>query len=270
MNAPVFRIREAGSLPTRPTSRLRRAGGLEWLAALGVVGLFSAVWYGLAERPIRVLPRFQDIPPATVPRIAYLSSSAAAGSDVRQVRSPVLMSLPTPLGFSGPVMTDPVRLPVPGIPDPEVVRIAPDPDFTAGAFGETARRLAQTIQEPRPMKIPEPDPAPFVPVPVRAAAQADLFLYWADHPDAPLDGFPVDALPEFDPLTAWQAVFFVCFDAQGWPQSLVAERPAPDAAVQEALTRAMRGRMLAAPVGTPCRRLHIHYRPGTVGGGPPP
>lgn len=252
--------------PARRADRLPRLWLVSGLA--GVIGAHLA-WLALALQP---LPPIQNERSARMdpPRIAFLGDpaaspgAAASRSDVRLLRSPVLFSLPTSIGFSGPLLAaagtaePPVSLP----PEPPRLRTPAEP-FAAPAFGASARTLSDLVAAPRPLPVPMPGTAEFPAVAGDAGPDA-FTVYWPDRPDQPRESIPADGAEAWAGRNPWDMVLYICFDADGLIRQVMVEKASPYQDVTAAVLRIARGMVFGAPMPGQCGRLVVVYQPPPV------
>jgi hypothetical protein len=230
----------------------------QWAGFAGVIGA-HLFWLVLALRP---LPPIQNERSARMdpPRIAFMGDPVA-GTDARLLHSPVLFSLPTSIGFSGPLLAaagtaePPVTLP----PEPPRLRTPAEP-FAAPAFGASARTLTDLVAAPRPLPVPLPDTAEFPAVAGDAGPDA-FTVYWPDRPDQPRESISADGAEAWAGRNPWDMVLYICFDADGLIRQVMVEKASPYQDVTAAVLRIARGMVFGAPIPGQCGRLVVVYQP---------
>lgn len=206
------------------------------------------------------------------PEIYFMSDNpdhgdAAASTDARLIRSPILMSLPTSVGFSGPLIQN-ARLDQPPrfIEKPvEFLRQLPQP-FEAGEFGESLRRLKQLSSTPRTINLPEREPLP--PDVIRPMDQSSgrVLMYWLNHPEQGVETIPGEQDIAWAGDQPWESMLYVCFDRDGWVNHVMIEKPASLKTVNDRVLRMTRGRGHDGAMADKCDWLVVKFIPASTGG----
>lgn len=203
---------------------------------------------------------------ASAAQVALLATPPADPHDVRIIQSPVLFSLPSAAGFSHPLRGTAMDVSVPPDPPPARLYLTPTPEFPRGLFGLTGKTLGEMIE------------APIASAPVLMTAGPVVLndpgdevsgyrVSWQDNPSEDVHGLEIPDLPAGAPVAPWQAIYYVCFNASGFPEQVLVEEPPPSIELNEEWVRIVRGwRPLDRDVPF-CRRLVVSYRPDS-GRGP--
>jgi len=228
------------------------------LAVLFIV----AAWI---STPVRLDAAARD---SRMTRVSVLTGAAVDLNDVRLIQSPVLFSLPARAGFSAPLRDQVMRESAPPASPPPDLFFTPTPEFPRRPFGLTGKTLDEMIE---PL-----DGHPVVPVVAGASASSSLGqkkeggyrIYWQENPDELISGLEAPAVRAGVVSASWQAVYFVCFDADGFVEQLLVETPPPTPALNEQWLKLLRRWQPgdAVPAGR-CRRIVVSFRsfPGKGG-----
>lgn len=206
-----------------------------------------------------------------VPEVAFLGPAPVAPGqqydDVRVIESPVLMSLPTGIGFSGPLAGSVKATQTPLFKDePTVFLRSPSAPFAVDPYGETLRKLGKTVTEPRMPTLPPTDPMPQSELGA-APAESRILMYWADRSGVPV-AFPGAKVPEWAGTQPWEAVLFVSYSPDGWISHVMLEKPTPSKEANDNLLRMVRASGIEPPGATGQARLVVRFMPaGKAEGG---
>jgi hypothetical protein len=258
---------------TRPVPAVARDWRFRLVVAASVfvVVLVHALWLGVASRAI-TLPSAPVLPRPSVPVVSYLGASERdarnLASDVRQIRSPVLFALPTPVGFSGPLLSDAGGLPPPSMlpDDPPRMRQLEQP-FVAAPFGASRRTLTQLTEVPRALPVPRPYDEGNDVARLGLVSNHAFMVYWMDRPDQAPESIPASGSAVWAGRSAWDMVLFVCFDDGGLITQVMVEKPSPYQDVTAAVLRIARGMVFGSPMHGDCGRLVVVYQPAAVARG---
>lgn len=243
-------------------------------ASVAGVVLVHALWLGVASRAIP-LTSMPALPRPSVPVISYLGDGERdardLASDVRQIRSPVLFALPTPVGFSGPLLSEAGGLPPPSMvpDDPPRIRQLDQP-FAASPFGASRRNLAQLMEVPRTLPVPRPYDEVNDDVGRGSVSNHVFMVYWQDRPDRAPEAIPASGSEVWAGRSAWDMVLFVCFDEDGLITQVMVEKPSPYQDVTAAVLRIARGMTFGSPMHGDCGHLVVVYQPAGARGGTTP
>lgn len=188
--------------------------------------------------------------------VSVFSDGSADAYEVRKIQSPVLFSLPTDAGFSGPTRISAIRISQPPVPEPTGIFLTALPGFSRPFYGLTEKSLEEMIQGypsgERPgylFKSINP--------PLLGAAGPGYRFFWQDNPDEPVVGLQAPALSGESNRAPWQAIYFICFNEAGFVDQLLVEAPPPAASLNEAWVRTLRAWRADNPAGPRCRRLVV-------------
>jgi|GEM_PF-2401105 len=235
-----------------------------WSAVLA--GVWFCFW-GLLLQPAD--PKASAAPPAKAPRVAFLPGPAARGggaphADLRALWSPVLFSLPTPMGFSRSVVSGdsalrpplqqaqstPVLLARPALP-PNAPLISVPADVLAG------RAAAEPLV---------PETAVFA----RTAAvtgQAWQILLHDGLADASWQAQPLPKVPADGSAGTWEAEAQLELSREGLVQHVWLEAPTASSNVNAQLVHALL-QWRCAPA-TNARAVHVLLRAASAAPPPP-
>jgi len=266
-----FAIRSA--LETRPR---HQAGSNRWvsrfftLSAAVIVLLIHALWM-LAAASYNPEYRAKKSR-STVPDLYFMgdASSTAPWADsinTLLIRSPILMSLPTGVGFSSPLLQDAqldqpprfVEKPV------EFLRSLPKP-FEAGAYGESHRELKVMVRMPRAVSVPGQDALPQNYIVSPEAKAGRIMMYWLGRPDQVVETFPDEQDLNWAGSQPWEAMLYICFDQAGWVDDVLLEKPTPLNDANDRVLRMARGRSFNEAMAGDCGRLVAKFIPAGMAG----
>jgi hypothetical protein len=243
-------VSNSGEAANAPSCGVLRGSRCLWLVA----GMIATSWFGAwalllspaSPRPARGV--------ALVPRVVYLPSMSDAAAptgvtaEVRMLWSPVLFSLPTPLGFSRDALTNEMRMRPP---------LGPYAGFTN--FLERAARTAPVIEPPPRVNLPEmaanalravvasePLTPAFDLTAVSTSALFEIVL---------LDGLAgrkfaetrLPVRPWVGGAKPWEAVAYLELDEAGRVVHVFLESPSPSDALNARLAQVLRAWRLAEP-----------------------
>jgi len=244
----------------RLENQTRRRFMLLLVAALWHVPLWFVLRPDMPERMTHRLPAHSGMALSFLP----LSQEPGTGpmeADARILWSPVLFSLPSPVGFSKPLF--PQRL----MPPPEKLR-----NQEAGALLmkplSTGRRFTITASDPlgyqaqRLLSRREVLRLPGVLHHEAIRPAAGLHVAFRDAlAGRTVSGVPVDpaTLPAGD--QAWLAVIHVRFAPEGWPAFALLDRGTGDEALDQALVREVRRWRLEDSAEPREGRVEVRYQP---------
>jgi hypothetical protein len=219
---------------------------------------FALVWHAVAWSTLTLAPRRTPVERPAAPRVVYMPLMANGDvtnqlSDARVVWSPVLFSLPSPLGFSKPFpgfngAPRPINGLTTGPPEPLITDPAPAP---GSQLGQT-EAYRQRLQEPA--ALAPPVSGTLVPAPVDPEASCTVTLAQglspelvANHP-FPLRGEELGKRP-------WEARAALVFTEEGLPRSVVLQESSGDAARDDLLVRRLY--QWRATPGAPARGIVV-------------
>jgi hypothetical protein len=232
-----------------------------WIWAVILAVAWHAFWW-LALTPRRVPLPFGS---STAVRVTYLPAKPANGAEVRMVEearmvsSPVLFALPTPMGFSGPVLAKELALrpPVEASGDSALILPSPLGEATLPTVPSAPRVRAGEVRawsalvpssppvfaridrEPRRGRVDVEFSAELLP----SDAGTERTLEMGDVPEA----------------RAWEAVAYVVVDEQGKVLQLFMEPPAPSPAWNALLVQALRRLEFEPATASRRGRLFLQY-----------
>ncbi len=244
--------------------RRDRFGWVGWSLAVALAvawHVFWGVWFQASPAP-------EPARAPAVPEVSYLpipdglASGETISADVRALASPVLFSLPTPMGFSRSALTNEIGslppLAVPGDTVAFLERSAPT-DERIVQMGDSLEELMRESGARFPLRVPE----------VSALAESSAGATGETIQIEFLGGlagrrFQRMDLPD-DPRVrgdaAWEAGAFVEVDAEGRVRHVLLEKPSASAKLNGMLVRALLGWRLEKP-GTPHSGRVVFRYPG--------
>jgi len=237
----------------------QRKSGVVFLAGQGIC---IAIVVGMLVAWIRLPVHFEAAGRAAKPsQVTVLAGPPGDHNDVRLVQSPALFSLPSRDGFSSPLHHPSMQVSQPPSAPPAALYLTPPPEFPRRSFGLTGKTLDEMVVLPgeNTMMPLTTDPVVFHQTSHDAAGYQ---VYWQEKPGQPIVGLDVAEPETRESTTPWQAVYFICFDAAGFVDRLLAEVPPPDDALNEAWIRRLRAWQSPEPEPDgSCRRIVVSYRP---------
>lgn len=182
--------------------------------------------------------------------------------DVRLVRSPVLLSLPTRVGFSGPLLSSANLNRPPDFREQSTEFLGkPEQPFQLDPYGKSPRELKDLARDPRPGQTPRSvEGKPGAPV-MDTHARSDMTVYWMNEPVISTVSIDIPADPEELGGVPWEAVVYVCLNEYGSVTQALLENPTPDEFVNAEVLRAVRSVLFKVRPEGMCGRLMIHYAP---------
>jgi hypothetical protein len=233
--------------------RRDRVGWVGWSLAVAL----AVAWHTFWGVWLQASPLPAPVRAPAVPDVSYLpvpdgpASGDALSSDVRALGSPVLFSLPTPMGFSRSALTNEIgSLPPLALPGDTVAfleRAAPV-DERVVQVGESLEALMRQSGTRFPLRVPE---ASALAAPAAVATGETIQVEFLGG----LAGcrFQRMELPD-DPRVrgdaAWEAGASVDVDAEGRVRHVLLDNPSASAKLNGMLVRALMGWRLEKP-GTP-------------------
>jgi len=208
----------------------------------------------------------------SAPEVYFMSdvplvASATDSINSRLFRSPVLMSLPTGIGFSGPMLKGAqLEQPPRFIEKPvEFLRSLPKP-FEAGAYGESHRDLKVLAKTTRTVSVPGQDALPENFMVPAADATSRIVMYWPGRPDKVVEIFPDEQDLKWAGSQPWEATVFICFDSSGWVEDVLLEKPTPLKDANDRVLRMARGRSVDDAMAGECGRIVAKFIPAITSG----
>ena len=243
----------------------RRASGSMLLAAFIAVGI-HAFWLANAMRNIPIEPEAGKRM-LTTPRVAFMDKPLIETgkpwlADVRMIGSPVIFSLPTPVGFSKPLFKGPE---VKELPRKSTAMVGtlfePDAPFRSAVYGETRQRMDAMVAAYQSVSLPQTS---IERIAFRAQIDAvggKLLAYWRESPEEIMDKTSWLAESDWAGSTTWETTVSICVDPDGIVSQAMIEKPLPSRDVAFALVRWCR-QMSDLPVPrNDCGRLVFMYKP---------
>lgn len=244
-----------------------QAGSNRWvsrfftLAAAVIVLMVNGVWLIAA---ISVpMPSHPEANRWNRPAVSYLATDDGTGrrseaATTLLTRSPVLLALPTPVGYSGPLLEKASLEKLPAFNDKpsEFLRTLAEP-FQVGPYGKSFRSLEVMVGRPRPQAVPTPDRSPGALGRDTPSSVPPLAAYWLDAPSVSARAL---SIPGAETAAPWEAQVFLYVNDEGRVEKAFLERPTAQPSINSALLHAVRSLVFDdAPAGG--GRLLVRYQP---------
>jgi len=256
--------------PRHPAGSNRWVSRFFTLSAAVIVLMIHALWM-LAAASYNPENRMKKSR-MTAPEVYFMSDGPSVASssermNSRLFRSPILMSLPTRVGFSSPMFNGAqVELP-PRFTEKQVefLRSLPKP-FQAGAYGESRRDLNVLAKTTRTVSVPGQDALPENFLAPAVDETSRILMYWSGRPDKVVETIPDEKDLEWAGSQPWEATLYVCFDSSGWVDHVFLEKPTPLKDANDRVLRMARGRSYDEAMAGECGWLVAKFMPAANSG----
>lgn len=251
---------------TLRTYRYERSKRNRWvsrfftLAAAVIVLFIHAAWFYVAAV---LQPDHAPDRPEKVHVFSYMNEGDTSDvSDVRLIRSPVLLSLPTRVGFSGPLLGNASLEQSPSFREQPAEFLGDlEEPFEVEPYGKSQRALKELAQKPRPDKTPGYVRDDEGAQTLNTMTHEGLVAYWMDQPTLVSEEIVVAPDTASWGTDPWAAVLYVCVNANAQASQALLETPAPEKLINTELIRAVRGTVFTTRPQGGCGRLMIRYNP---------
>ena len=243
--------------------------------------LLAVGWHGLWGWLFSPARAVSTIAPLRVPQVSYMPVNAdgrdgeALNADIRALWSPVLFSIPTPMGFSRSVLTNEVGVRPPlgqsmafsNFLERSALPVQASPLVTIPALNDI---VAETIKS---LALNETDPSRVTPVPATGGeVQVEFLQGLAERKPANLN---LPRHPWIKGDKAWEIVLYIEFGEDGLVRQVFVESPTESESLNAALAQGAWKLRLENPGVPVSGRIVVRNRGRTVltdgrrnGGGP--